>query len=96
MKKTLILATGALAAALLVAGQANALTLTNRGAGDQRLKIITSGDEAVTQDVVILAEETLSDVCMDGCKIALENGDQKTFEGNEVVYIEHDKLVIAE
>jgi hypothetical protein len=93
MKKTSILAACALASALLVAGQANALTLTNRGTSEQRLKITEFSDEGVTQNIVILAAETLSDVCMEGCTIALDNGEQGSFDGTEVVYIEEDHFV---
>lgn len=84
------------ALALLSAGQAQALTVTNRDAADQRLRITDGGDESVTQDVVIAADETLGNLCEDGCTILLGNGVQESFEGYESIYIENGRFVIAE
>lgn len=96
MIKTPILALCAVASALLVVGQAYALALTNRDSAEHRIKITGSSGEPVTQDIVILSDETLNDLCMEGCSIALENGEQESFEGTEVVYIEGGRFVIAE
>lgn len=86
----------AAAIGLLWVGQSQALTLTNRDAVDQRLQISEGGDEAVTYDVVISAYETLVELCQEGCTIALENGEQESFEGYEEVSIEEGSFVIPE
>jgi hypothetical protein len=96
MAKSPKIALAAATMALLLAGQAHALTLTNRGAVDQRLQISEGGDEAVTYEVVIAAYETLIELCQEGCTIALENGEQESFEGYEEVNIEEGSFFIPE
>ena len=96
MIKTPLVALTAAALALTLAGQANALTLTNRDTVDQRVQITEGGDEAVTHDKVVAADQTLDELCEDGCTIALENGEQESFEGYETVFIENGRFVIAE
>ena len=82
--------------ALLMAGHAEALTLTNRDAVDRRLQISEATDEAVTYEVVISAHETLVDLCRVGCTIELESGELETFEGYEEVNIEEGSFVFPE
>jgi hypothetical protein len=87
----------ALAAAIIasfLAGQAQALTLTNRDAVDQRLQISEGGDETVTYEVVITAHQMLDELCQEGCTIALESGEQESFEGHEEVEIANGRFVI--
>ncbi len=91
-----MIALTAAALALVLTGPVQALTLTNRDAVEQRVQINEGGDETVTQDVVLGAEQTLEGLCEDGCTIALENGVQESFEGNEDVYIENGGFQIAE
>ncbi len=83
-------------ATLIVAGQAHALTLANRDQVDRRLLITEAGDQAVTQEIFIAADEILEGVCPDGCTIALENGVKESFEGYEDVAIEDGRFVINE
>jgi hypothetical protein len=96
MAKSPKIALAAATMALLLTGQAHALTLTNRGAVDQRLQISEGGDEAATYEVVIAAYETLIELCQEGCTIALESGEQESFEGYEHIHIEDGRFVIAE
>ena len=79
----------------LVAGQAYAFTVTNRDLSEHSLQITEGGDEAVTRDVVIAPDQTVDDLCEDGCTIVLDNGEQQSFEGYEEVYIEGGRFVIA-
>ncbi len=94
MKKHAVIALAT--AALFLASQAQAFTLTNRDTVDQRLKIVEEGDQSETHDVVIGAEQTLEDLCANGCTIGLDNGQEETFEGYETVYIEDGSFVIGE
>jgi len=82
--------------ALFLAGQAQALTLTNRDLVEQRLVITEEGEEVATRDVVIEGNQTLDQFCEAGCTIALENGEQESFEGDENVVIQDGRLVILE
>lgn len=93
MIKILMIALAASALALSLVGQARALTLTNNGATEQSVKISEGGDEMVSQDIAIAAGQTIRGVCMEGCTIALENGEQQSFEGDEDVYIENGRFV---
>ncbi len=82
--------------ALSLVGQAQALTLTNRDTVEQRVQVTEGGDEAMTQDLVIAADQTLDGLCKEACTIVLQNGEQESFDGYEVVYIENGRFVIAE
>lgn len=82
--------------AVLLVGQAYALTLTNRDTTEWRMQIAEAGDEAVTHDVVVAANQTLDRLCPEGCTITLESGEQESFEGYEAVSIEGGRFVIAE
>lgn len=90
------IALSAAALALMLSGQAYALTLTNRDAGEHRVQINEGGDEAVTRDIVLTANQKVGGLCEDGCTIALENGVQESFEGDEDVYIENGQFLIGE
>ena len=94
MKKSLILA-GAGALTLVLAWQAQAMTLTNRDTTDLMVKITDTGDDA-GQDLIIAANETLEDVCENGCTITLEDGQTLDFNGDEDVYIEGGRFIVAE
>ena len=81
---------------LLLASSAQALTLTNRDPEERRLQITEGGDEAVTHDVIVEADQTREDLCLEGCTIVLDSGEHASFEGDEVVEIEDGRFVIAE
>ncbi len=83
-------------AILLMASSAQAFTLTNRDPEEQRLQITEGGDEAVTHEVIVAADQTREDLCLEGCTIVLDSGEQASFEGDEVVEIEDGHFVIAE
>lgn len=94
MNKTALSAL-AVAAVLVIAGQALALTLTNRDVSDLRLQIRESGSDA-SQTITIQPQQTLDGICQSGCTIALENGTLEDFEGHEVVEVRDGLFVIAE
>ena len=94
-KKSMIASTAA-ALALFLTSQAYALTLTNRDTVEQRIQINEGGDETVTQDHVLAADQTLEGLCEEGCTIVLESGAQQSFEGDEAVFIESGQFVIGE
>ena len=79
---------------LILVGPAYALTLTNRDGVERTLQITEGGDEAVTYDLVITADETMEELCNEGCTIALENGIQESFDGDEDIYIERGRFYI--
>ena len=83
------------AAMLLVAADAQALTVSNRDTTDQRLEIRASGS-AVPQNIVVKPQETLDGLCEAGCTIALESGAEEAFEGYEVLEVENGRFVIVE
>ena len=83
------------ASVLFLAGQAQALTLTNRDSTEQRLQV-SDGEEEDSRIVVIEPDQTLENVCIEDCTIALENGTEMTFDGYEVVYIRRGSFFIAE
>ena len=68
---------------LLLSGQAYDMTLVNRDEVEQRLLVTEGGDEMVTHEVVIEANETLDDLFPEGCTITLDTGQQESSEGNE-------------
>jgi len=78
--------------ALLWAGPAFALNLNNLDDVDRRVKISEGGDEIVSQEVVVGAGQTLKGLCMEGCTIENENGEQESFEGDENVNIRDGRL----
>jgi hypothetical protein len=84
------------ALALFMAGQANALTLSNGEGAPLRVEITEGGDEAVTHDVVLAVGQTLDGLCEEGCTISLESGAQESFEGYEAVTIEDGDFLIGE
>ena len=81
--------------ALAMAWPAQAMTLTNRDGSDLTLMISENG-QSDGQEMTIAASETLDDLCANGCTITLEDGQQHTFNGDEEVYIEGGRFVIAE
>lgn len=83
-------------ASFLVAGQAHALTLTNRDRVERRLLITEGSEVPVTHEIFIASDETLEGVCPDGCTIALDNGVKERFEGYEDIAIEDGQFVINE
>lgn len=83
------------AALAMLAGAAQAFTVTNRDANAQRLQITEPEGEGA-EEFTIEPDETLDEVCETGCTIILENGVKETFEGMETVYIEDGSFVLVE
>lgn len=92
--KPLVIAAASILVSVL-AWQAQAMTLTNRDATDLMVKITDTGDGA-DQELLLAANETIDDVCANGCTLTLEDGQQADFNGDEDVYIEGGRFVIAE
>lgn len=84
------------AAAALLATPVQAATLTNRSADEVVVQINEEGDEIVSKQVTLAPDETVTDVCDQGCVMVLENGAQQSFEGDEIIYLEDGGFVIAE
>lgn len=87
-----------LAGALLLANGAQSASLTNRDAAEYRLHIVDlvvddSGEPAI-QDIMISANESLDGICLDGCTVALNDGNQLDLDGDETVYIENGTFVV--
>jgi hypothetical protein len=94
LRKSLVLA-GAGALTLVMAWQAQAMTLTNRDGADLMVTITENGD-STGQDLLIAANQTLEDVCANGCTITLEDGQKLDFNGDEDVSIEGGRFIITE
>jgi hypothetical protein len=82
--------------AISLISEAQALTLINRDTVSQTVQINEGGDEAVTSEIAIEMNQTVDGICLEGCILALENGVQEGFEGNETVIIENGDFVITE
>ena len=94
MSKHALIALAAMAA--LLAAPVQAATLTNRSADEVVVQINEEGDETVSEQVTLAPDETVSNVCDNGCVMVLENGQQQSFEGNEIIYLADGGFVIAE
>lgn len=92
MTRFSLLAVAALS--LGMTGQASALTVTNYDMTKHTMKVTMS--DGTTKQVTIETDETLTDVCPDGCTITLPNGQKGTYEGNESIFIEEGELFISE
>ena len=80
---------------LATVGEANALTLTNRDGVQLRVEVYEEqGEEPRT--VVIEPDETLSELCSEGCILSMDSGAEESFEGYETVEIKEGQFVIAE
>jgi hypothetical protein len=86
---------GLTAAAIVMATSvsAYALTLTNR---DSAVYTMTVVDDQSVQTVTIQPDETMNDLCAQGCTITLGEADSVELDGNETVMIEGGSLTIAE
>lgn len=93
MNRTFALALAS--ALLLTAGQAQALTVTNRDTAEQNLQITETGAQS-SHMVVVQPGQTVEDLCPAGCEIALANGTSASFDGSEDIDIRNGGFVIAE
>lgn len=88
MKATLIL--GALLASTAVLPTASALTITNRDADERQVTIVESGDEQI---FILDPEQSLPEICMAGCSIAIGEGEAVEVGGEGVVAIVDGEIV---
>ena len=93
MKSGLVMFAGAFA---LLAGSAQAASVTNRDVSEHYLQIVDPNGESEPQDVVIAANESLDGLCMEGCQIGLDDGDPLTLSGSEKLVIEDGVLGIEQ
>ncbi len=85
-----------LAALVLSAGSAKALTLSNNDDITYAVDVIV-GEGAAGQENYSLAEgQSLESICPDGCTIRLDNGVEGEFSGTESVAIIDGEFVISE
>lgn len=81
---------------LAVSGPAAAITITNRDATAHNVLVTEGGDETVTSEVVIEADQTRDDLCPAGCTLVLADGEPQSFEGYEVLVIEDGRFETVE
>ena len=83
-----------IAAAILTAsGAAHALTITNRDSTEYSLTIV---ENDAKRSLAIKPEQSLNDLCLEGCTITLGGGDAMDFDGSETVMIEGGNLTTVE
>lgn len=83
----------AVAAALTVISQANALQLTNRDTAEHKISLT---EPAGTQDVQIKPSQVIDGICKAGCTMKMTDGEEYEFDGNEVVSIEEGLMFLDE
>lgn len=81
------------AAAILMAGTVQAASITNRDTSEHYLQISDSEDSEA-QEVVISAEESFSDICMEGCMIGVDGDDSIRVEGSDNLVIQDGVLSV--
>jgi hypothetical protein len=74
---------------------ANAFTLTNHDTTHYEFTIYVE-DEDDEWNITIQAKETLTHLCASGCSISIKHGEEKDFQGYEVVWIVDGRLRVAE
>ncbi|NNE24405.1 MAG: hypothetical protein HKN11_17525 [Rhizobiales bacterium] len=80
----------------MMAGTANALTLTNNDEVEYGLEVILGEGGADLQTLQLPGGQSLTDICDQGCTIKLPNGAEQEFEGDENVTIQDGEFMIAE
>lgn len=81
---------------MIVASQAAAVTLTNRDENPYRLEVIYSEDSASVDKFKIGANESIDEICLEGCVIRLSNGEETDFLGNEKGEIRGGRFILIE
>jgi hypothetical protein len=81
------------AAAALTAGTVHAASITNRDTSEHYLQISESEDSE-GQEVVIAAEESISDICMKGCMIGVDGDDSIQVDGGDNLVIQDGVLSV--
>jgi hypothetical protein len=93
MLKTGFLLTAA--ALLAFSAPASALNLTNDGEEEIQVQV-TDLDNNAVRDVSIEPEQTLTELCASSCRLMLEDGTAREFEGWETVRIQDGGFVVEE
>lgn len=81
---------------MIAASQAAAVTLTNRDDNPYRLEVIYSEDSASVDKFKVGANESIDDICLEGCVIRLSNGEETEFLGSEKGEIRGGRFVLFE
>jgi len=81
-----------IASALLMASQAQAMSVTNRD-DDAAMVTIIVGDQEMMYEVA--PGETLEDLCNTGCTAIFGNGEELSLSGTETIQIVQDKPNIS-
>ena len=84
---------GALAMAI---PQAGAVTLTNHDDQTYLMEILVGEGSPTIEELAIEASESISDLCLDGCILRLDNGEELEFNGGEIVSIRGGRFVLVE
>lgn len=88
MKSTLLL--GVLLATSAVIPAASALTIINRDADERQVTIVEQGDEQI---FILDPEQSLPDICLSGCSIAVGEDEAVEVDGEGVVAIVDGQIV---
>ncbi|HMB47703.1 MAG TPA: hypothetical protein VKN63_05450 [Afifellaceae bacterium] len=81
---------------VLLAGAAHAASITNRDVSEHYLQITEETEGSETQDIVISANQSLDGICMNGCMIGLDDGEQMNLTGGENVVIQDGALEVQQ
>jgi hypothetical protein len=84
------------AAAVLFASVAHAASITNRDVQEHYLQIVDETGETETQEIVIAANQSVENICMEGCTINLDDGEPMAISGSEQLVIEDGVLAVEQ
>lgn len=68
-----------------------AATMTNYEETEQKIFVVENGKE---QEITLGSQQTVEDICNEGCTIRLFNGDEYNIESNDVISIEDNMIFI--
>lgn len=74
--------------------QAGAVTLTNQDDQTYLMELIVGEGSPTVDELTIEALETITDLCLDGCVVRLDNGEEMEFSGDETAEIRDGRLVL--
>ena len=80
----------------MMAGTANALTITNEDEVEYSLEVILGEGDADLQNYKLPGGGSLEDICAQGCTMKLNNGAEQVFQGDEDVTVEGGEFMISE
>jgi len=91
-----IFASVAFAAACLVVAVAHAATLSNEDQTYANVELVLGEGDAYADVIELQPSETVGDVCLDGCILRLENGNELPVTGDEIVIIRDGAFIIVQ